>query len=230
MVVEILRLLSSLYELWVLVWLVILWRISKKRRLLRGLLKTDATTLRFTKERFEQSVAHVKESLVRNTDETVDLTTQQQPPTSGLYQAQIHEYGITGRKREDKVYHEGSDSSAILSVQFLPSEEGGNLIMRGSRVNTSTNFYAIEQGLLLLVKPTETIGAARNLPNCYSRTAGQLLVVRKWFERERILAAILLAALVLLVVQLLLGGELHRGGGASETLDTFALFENRFWT
>jgi hypothetical protein len=116
------------------------------------------------------------------------LIGQVEPPTSGLYQAEISEFAIT-KKIDNTVFSPGSHVSSVLSVQFTPANEceaaltagmggAGLLILRGSRTNSSKDFYAIEQGVF---NSRATVGE----PNCFwveQRTSDQFLIMGTWTD------------------------------------------------
>jgi hypothetical protein len=122
------------------------------------------------------------------------LIGQLDPPTSGVYQAEIAEFAIT-KKIDNTVFSPGSHVSSVLSVQFTPANQceaaqaagmggAGLWILRGSRTNSSKDFYAIEQGVF---NGRATAGE----PNCFwveQRTSDQFLIMGTWqdsfFEGE----------------------------------------------
>lgn len=142
------------------------------------------------KKGFGEAVAQQKAAFLREQHAAASsfLLNLQQPPASGLYKAEIHEYTIADAKSRE-VFHPGSDVSSILSVQFTladndcesatcAAEDVGSWVMRGSRANTLTVFYAIEQGLFCG-------GVRSGQQNCYwveQRTADRLLVVGTWSD------------------------------------------------
>jgi hypothetical protein len=147
------------------------------------------------KESFVQSVNCVRAQVVCTiaTAQSTPLIEQPvigqlEPPTSGLYQAEISEYTIT-KKIDNTVFSPGSHISSVLSVQFTPANENeaalaagmggaGLWILRGSRTNSSKDFYAIEQGVF-------NSRATAGEPNCFwveQRTSDQFLIMGTWID------------------------------------------------
>jgi hypothetical protein len=122
------------------------------------------------------------------------LIGQLEPPTSGLFQAEVSKFSII-KTMDNSVFSPGSHVSSALSVQFTPANEceaalgagmggAGLWILRGSRTNSSKDFYEIEQGVF---NNRATVGE----PNCFwveQRTSDQFLIMGTWkdsmFEGE----------------------------------------------